>query len=184
MANVIIPNVLTHYPHWLGWTASSIQSTLMAEVGPLLTITKGQGAGRQMARFGATYTYFGRPLPTYPIGPCLAALQLLVQNVTKMSFNAAVVNLYVDGMAKLPPHSDTRAIPQLGKAPTIAGVSLGAVRPFVFQNLKKGAGHITHNISLGHGDLYTMTGVSQSHWRHGMPAHPMCVTPRVSITFR
>ncbi len=138
---------------------------------------------RFMARYGVPYTYKGRPLPSFEFTPFLQLLRAGLELTLETPFNAAVVNRYRDGTQGLAPHSDTQAIPQLGKQPIIAGVSFGATRQFVIQGRKKTDQPIVTD--LNHGDLVVMHGSSQSHFRHSIPTiltHE--VSPRWSVTFR
>jgi alkylated DNA repair dioxygenase AlkB len=138
---------------------------------------------RSMARYGVPYTYKGHPLPTFGWTLFLEGLRVKVEAALGVPFNAAVVNRYKDGTQGVPPHSDARAIPQLGKQPIIAGVSFGATRQFVLQGLKKVDQPIITDVN--HGDLVVMYGRSQSHYRHSVPTvltHE--VSPRWSVTYR
>ena len=138
---------------------------------------------RSMARFGVPYTYKGHPLPAFEFGPVLLALKALIENALGTSFNAAVVNRYRDGTQGVAPHSDTQAIPQLGKQPIIAGLSFGATRDFVMQGRKKVDQPIITQVN--HGDLLVMHGISQSHYKHGVPTDlTRELMPRWSVTFR
>lgn len=135
------------------------------------------------ARFGVPYSYRGTPLITRPFS---SALQVVVNSVSArigppFTFNAAVLCCYPDGSHGLAPHSDTKAIPELGKRPAIASVSWGAARAFVLR--PKGGGEELSTM-LNAGDLLVMHGASQSDWLHSVPTVPGIVAPRWSLTLR
>jgi alkylated DNA repair dioxygenase AlkB len=176
-SQVIIPGVLFIYRDFL---ANVPGSCLYNETGAHLKETS--SGTRGMARYGVPYTYKGRPLPAFPFTPFLQRLQVGLQWVLNVPFNAAVVNRYRDGGQSVPPHSDSTAIPQLGKQPVIAGLSFGSTRDFVMCGLKKSSTPIV--IPVNQGDLYVMHGQSQSHYRHSIPCVSTPVGPRWSVTFR
>jgi len=62
----------------------------------------------------------------------------------------------------------------------IAGLALGATRPFVLKSVRGGD---THEISLRGGDLYVMGGRCQADWLHGVPKLESC-EPKISAVWR
>ncbi len=181
----IVPNCLIHVPNFFSRSvADEVMKDMMKDCRADFSPTAGEG--RSMARYGATYTYQGRPLKIYPWRDVLVSLKEQVQAACasfdlNVEFNAAVLNLYKDEKTDLPLHADTRAIHQLGKEPVIACISLGSARPFQLVEKKTGK---EQRFDLGHGDLYIMHGVSQSQYLHGAPAVERILLPRVSVTFR
>lgn len=173
---VVVPGVALHYTGWLLIEDPGLYS----ECAPHLKETSSKA--RSMARYGVPYTYKGRPLPSYEFTPFLEYMRVRLAVLLGVEFNAAVVNYYADGSKGVGMHSDTRAIPQLGKQPVIASVSFGATRAFHLQGLKKADQPII--TQLGHGDLFVMHGSSQSHYKHGVPVTDKPVAPRWSVTFR
>lgn len=96
------------------------------------------------------------------------------------NFNSVLLNLYRDGNDKVSWHSDDET--ELGENPTIASVSLGAVRRFDLKH-KDDPKHKFH-IELSSGSLVIMTGTLQHHWLHQIPVQKKIHEPRINLTFR
>lgn len=96
------------------------------------------------------------------------------------AFNSALLNLYRSGADSVDWHSDDEA--ELGPAPVIAALSLGATRRFELRHRFDAALH--HRLDLGDGALLLMAGDMQRQWRHRIPKEPGVAAPRISITFR
>lgn len=62
----------------------------------------------------------------------------------------------------------------------IAGLALGATRPFVLSPIRGGP-HL--ELTLQSGDLYVMGGRCQADWLHGVPKLPEC-GPKISAVWR
>jgi alkylated DNA repair dioxygenase AlkB len=82
------------------------------------------------------------------------------------NFNSVLLNLYRDGNDKVSWHADDE--PELGVNPTIASVSLGAVRRFDLKH--KDDPEQKLQIELSSGSLVIMKGTLQHHWLHQIPA--------------
>ena len=91
-----------------------------------------------------------------------------------------LLNLYRDGQDSILWHSDDEA--ELGHAPTIASVSLGATRDFVMR--RKDDHTVKETVALTHGSLVVMRGDSQSAWQHAVPKRARVTEPRINLTFR
>jgi len=76
-------------------------------------------------------------------------------------------------------HSDDEA--SLGKNTTIASLSFGAERRFLFQhkNTKE-----TISIQLENGSLLVMKAETQAYWAHRLPISTKIKNPRINLTFR
>ena len=96
------------------------------------------------------------------------------------NFNSVLLNLYRDGNDKVSWHSDDET--ELGENPTIASVSLEAVRRFDLKH-KDDPKHKFH-IELSSGSLVIMTGTLQHHWLHQIPVQKKIHEPRINLTFR
>jgi alkylated DNA repair dioxygenase AlkB len=77
-------------------------------------------------------------------------------------------------------HSDDE--PELGAAPVIASLSLGAPRRFVFKSRDGQPRRLA--LDLPHGSLLVMRGLTQRHYRHALPRTAKPVGPRINLTFR
>lgn len=130
---------------------------------------------------GTGYAYSGVAHEPAPWTPALAELRVRVEAATGLTFNSVLANLYRDGNDSMGWHADRE--PEIGPAPDdrwIASLSFGARRRFV---LKRGRDD-RHVFELGAGDLITMRGTTQSHWRHAVPKTRRPVGPRLNLTFR
>lgn len=129
---------------------------------------------------GTAYSYSGirhEPLPwTSP----LATMRDRVQATSGAPFNAVLVNLYRDGSDSNGWHADDE--PELGSAPTIASVSLGATRRFRLRRTAERS--VTHSVDLQHGSLLVMGPPTQAVWQHTLTKTAREVGPRVNLTFR
>jgi alkylated DNA repair dioxygenase AlkB len=97
-----------------------------------------------------------------------------------VEFNSVLANRYRDGRDCMGWHSD--AEPELGPAPVIASVSLGAMRRFVLKH--RGEPERKLALELPHGSLLVMRGETQRHYRHALPRTAKPVGERVNLTFR
>lgn len=130
---------------------------------------------------GSGYAYSGVAHEPAPWTPALAELRALVEEATGLTFNSVLANLYRDGNDSMGWHADRE--PEIGPTPDdrwIASLSFGARRRFV---LKRG-GEDRHVFELGAGDLLSMRGTTQTHWRHAVPKTRQPVGPRLNLTFR
>ena len=129
---------------------------------------------------GRTYAYSGITLDPEPWTPPLLEIKALVEAEAGAAFNSVLVNLYRDGSDGVAWHSDDE--PELGPAPTIASVSLGATRRF---QLRHREDHSRREaIDLEHGSVLVMGGPTQRCWHHQVPKTTRPVGPRVNLTFR
>lgn len=94
-------------------------------------------------------------------------------------FNSVLANLYRDGNDRMGWHSDDER--ELGTAPVIASVSLGAARSFRF---RAKAGGDALAIELAHGSLLRMAGDTQRLYKHELPVRKRVEGPRINLTFR
>ncbi|ACR10740.1 alpha-ketoglutarate-dependent dioxygenase AlkB family protein [Teredinibacter turnerae] len=128
---------------------------------------------------GLQYRYADNLMHTQPWLPELLQLRQIINNATQCEFNAVLATLYRHGNDHVTWHSDDER--ELGYAPVIASLSLGATRCFQFrhkENDTKG------EISLHHGDLIVMEPAFQHYWEHQVPPQPDVLEPRINLTFR
>ena len=95
------------------------------------------------------------------------------------NFNACLFNYYPTGDDGMGYHADNES--ELGNEPSIASVSLGATRKFVFKH------RITKEkveIPLQNGQLIVMRGQTQRHWLHSLPKTKKVTEGRINPTFR
>lgn len=125
------------------------------------------------------YTYSNTTKQALPWVDELLALKNIVEQKTGERFNSCLLNLYHDGREGMAWHSDAeKALKRNG---AIASLSFGAERKFAFKH-KQSKAKIA--LTLQHGSLLVMKGVTQSHWYHRLPPTTTVKTPRVNLTFR
>ena len=137
---------------------------------------------------GTNYTYSRREYRPHVWIPELFSLKVRVEAATpetaysnlhlpKLSYNAALCNLYRNGSDSVGLHADAES--EMG--PVIASVSLGAERLF---RLKAQNGAISFAERLPHGSLLIMAGQTQKNFKHEVPKEPNVLQPRINLTFR
>ena len=131
---------------------------------------------------GAVYTYSGATFEPSPWVAAAADIRERVQAATGATFNSVLLNLYRNGADSMGFHADDE--PELGDAPLIASVSLGASRRFVLRPRRRRGTTPTMRLRLDHGSLLVMRGETQKLWSHGVPKEPQIAGPRINLTFR
>lgn len=128
---------------------------------------------------GAKYGYSGATKVALPFTPTLRTVKERVERAAGCTFNACLLNLYPTGQEGMSWHSDDE--PALGRSPIIASLSLGAARRFDFRH-KRDREKVS--VTLEHGQLLVMRGVTQHHWQHALPKTAKVHSVRVNLTFR
>jgi len=128
----------------------------------------------------AHYRYSGADFVSRPWPPALQPLRQRLRAELGADFNSVLVNRYRDGRDAMGWHSDDE--PELGPAPLIASLSLGAPRRFVFKHRHDAT--LKRELLLGHGDLLLMAGQTQRDYRHALPRTARPVGERINLTFR
>ena len=128
---------------------------------------------------GLNYRYSGVDHIGQPMPNSLEWIKARLQDDNIGEFNACLANLYSTGNDYMGWHSDNE--PSLGVRPTIASVSIGEARDFVFKHQNSSQ---KISIKLYHGDLLVMFGNSQEDWRHALPKRKKVVNPRINLTYR
>jgi alkylated DNA repair dioxygenase AlkB len=129
----------------------------------------------------AHYTYSGLHWEPRPWTSALLDLRARVEAAAGARFNSVLLNLYRDGRDSMGWHADDE--PELGPAPVIASVSLGAVRRFRLRP-RPGVAHAPLALDLPAGSLLLMQGPTQAHWQHALPKTARPAGPRLNLTFR
>ncbi len=94
--------------------------------------------------------------------------------------NSVLANCYRDGSDSVAWHADDE--PELGRSPTIASLSFGAVRRFQLKHRSDSSQRL--QLELAHGSLLLMYGDLQRHWLHQLPKSRVVTEPRINLTFR
>jgi len=131
---------------------------------------------------GAAYTYSGLHWAPRPWRQQLDTLRRRVEAATGQRFNSVLLNLYRDGRDSMGWHADDE--PELGPAPTIASLSLGATRRFRLRPRPGGPAAEAFGLDLPSGSLLLMRPPTQAHWQHALPKTSRPVGPRLNLTFR
>ncbi|MBT8138311.1 MAG: alpha-ketoglutarate-dependent dioxygenase AlkB [Gammaproteobacteria bacterium] len=129
---------------------------------------------------GLQYSYSGVRHETLPWSATLQQIKRDVERSTQRKFNSVLLNCYRNGSDSNGWHADDEK--ELGDAPFIASLSLGASRDFHFRHNKLGK----HNYScaLESGSLLLMAGCMQQHWQHQLPKRLKVSDARINLTFR
>jgi alkylated DNA repair dioxygenase AlkB len=109
----------------------------------------------------------------------LSDLKQIVEEIAEVKFNSCLLNLYHTGNEGMGWHSDDEI--SLGKNNTIASLSLGAERKFLFKHKQTKQ---TASLVLEHGSLLIMKDSTQTNWLHSLPKSKSITRPRINLTFR
>lgn len=127
---------------------------------------------------GTAYTYSRVRFEPRPWPAPVARLRDAIAARQGCLANSVLANLYRDGRDAMGWHAD--AEPELGPAPVIASLSLGAPRRFTLRHRTRG---LRHALVLEPGSLLVMRGATQAHWQHALP-RAKAAGPRINLTFR
>lgn len=129
----------------------------------------------------AIYTYSKRTFAPNPWTTELLHLRNKIERACGASFNSVLANYYRSGNDGMGFHADNER--ELGVAPVIASISLGATRRFVFKP-SDAQDKQRYELNLEEGDLLVMSADTQSYWHHGLPKTRLPVAGRINLTFR
>lgn len=121
---------------------------------------------------GITYTAPGWLAPLYE-------LKEKLNDLIPTNFNSVLCNFYHDGNDYIGWHADNET--SLGKNPTIASISLGQTRRFLFKHRQS---QKIVELMLEPGSLLIMAGELQNCWLHSLPKQKTIKQPRINLTFR
>lgn len=129
---------------------------------------------------GAAYTYSGSRFVPRPWPAALRPVRERLRRELGADFNSVLANLYRDGRDAMGWHADAEA--ELGPAPVIASLSLGATRRFALK--ARDDPSRKQVLDLPAGALLVMSGGTQRAYRHALPRTARPVGPRINLTFR
>jgi alkylated DNA repair dioxygenase AlkB len=124
------------------------------------------------------YIYSGIKLSPVCWTPSLLEIKNKAEEISKTTFNSALVNLYETGTNVVGWHSDDES--EIGSK--IASVSFGAERDFLLRN--KFDHKNKRKIILENRSLLLIEGETQKNWDHSLPKRTKILIPRINITFR
>lgn len=143
---------------------------------------KEQPMPRLTAWYGdKAYTYSGLVNEPQPWTPVLLQIREKIIEGTGKNFNSVLLNLYRSGQDSMGWHADDEK--ELGPEPCIASVSFGAERRFGFRH-RYNKELKNKYITLQHGSLLLMQGITQHKWHHGLPKTAKTGDIRINLTFR
>lgn len=117
----------------------------------------------------------------YTWTPMLLEIKTAVEQITEITFDRVLLNLYRDGKDSVAWHSDN--LPADGKHHHIASVTFGDTRIFkVRHKYRKDFSQL--DIPLTHGSLLLMGETMQEHYEHHVPKTARSIGPRINLTFR
>ena len=125
------------------------------------------------------YTYSNKTKNAFPWTPLLLEIKKTVEAYTGETYNACLLNLYHDGNEGMGWHADNEK--EIIADSSIASVSIGATRNFLFKHRESGE---KHSILLENGSLLEMKGSIQRHWLHSLPKTAKVKEARINLTFR
>jgi alkylated DNA repair dioxygenase AlkB len=106
-------------------------------------------------------------------------LKHYIEVLTGAHYNSCLLNLYHSGDEGMAWHNDSER--ELEKHGSIASVSLGAERRFLFKH-RSTAEKVELNLEPG--SLLLMRGATQDYWLHSLPKTKKVKEPRINLTFR
>lgn len=129
---------------------------------------------------GASYRYSGARFQPNPWPAMLLPIRERLAQELGIEFNSVLANRYRDGRDAMGWHGDDER--ELGAAPVIASLSLGATRRFVLKHRRLPGRKLA--LELPPGSLLVMAGRTQQHYRHALPRTGKPVGERINLTFR
>jgi alkylated DNA repair dioxygenase AlkB len=127
-----------------------------------------------------SYRYSGTEFEPRAWPGILLTIRARLADELGLDFNSVLANRYRDGRDAMGWHSDDER--ELGSAPTIASLSLGATRRFVLKHRLHPERKLA--LDLPRGSLLVMSGATQRHYRHALPRTARPVGERINLTFR
>jgi len=175
-------------PHWLAHSAAdalfaALRDGIDWEVHRIRLFGREHDSPRLSSWIGdadARYRYSGALFEPRPWPRALQPLRARLSGELGVEFNSVLANRYRDGRDAMGWHSDDE--PELGPAPTIASLSLGAPRRFALKHRRRDG--LKGAFDLGHGSLLVMAGPTQANYRHALPRTARPVGERINLTFR
>ncbi len=178
---------VTYYAQWLSHAeATHLLKTFLSEIPwqqEMITLYGKQHLVPRLQSWhgdaDCVYQYSGLLMKPQPWLPSLKKLKARCETLTGQPFNSVLLNWYRHGQDSMGLHADDE--PELGNTPTIASVTLGARRPFIFKHRSTAK---RHKLDLEHGSLLVMAGSTQQNYLHGISKTSKEVGDRINLTFR
>jgi alkylated DNA repair dioxygenase AlkB len=162
---------------------AALQETIAWEIHRIRLFGREHASPRLSCWIGdpdASYRYSGTRFEPRPWPAALPPIRRRLHDEFGIDFNSVLANRYRDGRDAMGWHSDSE--PELGPAPAIASLSLGATRRFVLRHRTQS--DLKLALDLPHGSLLVMRGDTQRYYRHALPRTIRPVGERINLTFR
>ena len=131
---------------------------------------------------GMEYAYSGIKMSPKPWIDELLEIKKHIEPTASTKFNSVLINYYRDGRDRVAWHSDDEK--ELGPAPVIGSVSLGAERKFKLRHKDYPRNGLKAEIILENGSYLLMKGTTQRFWKHEIPRTARPIEGRINLTFR
>lgn len=128
-----------------------------------------------------TYVYSGLRNIPLPWTDLLRELKRRIEDCTETTFNSVLLNYYRDNNDSMAFHSDDEK--ELGPEPSIASLTFGDQRTFVFKHKIRDDIPNVH-VPLSSGSVLLMKGKTQRFWKHAINREKRFCGPRINLTFR
>lgn len=128
---------------------------------------------------GIHYRYTDNKLQSHAWTQELLSVKRDVERISGYDFNSVLLTCYRNGSDYVNWHSDDE--PELGTAPVIASLSLGAEREFQYRHKQH---ELSGSLQLRDGELLVMKPLFQQEWEHCVPSQPEVTELRLNLTFR
>jgi alkylated DNA repair dioxygenase AlkB len=128
-----------------------------------------------------TYVYSGIRNSPLPWTDLLRELKRRIEDCTDETYNSVLLNYYRDNNDSMGFHSDDEK--ELGPEPSIASLSLGDRRTFLFRH-KHLKDSDTIAVPLPSGSVLLMKGATQRNYKHAINREARPCGPRINLTFR
>jgi alkylated DNA repair dioxygenase AlkB len=128
-----------------------------------------------------TYIYSGIRNTPLPWTDLLRELKRRIEDCTEETYNSVLLNYYRDNNDSMGFHSDDER--ELGPEPSIASLSLGDKRTFLFRH-KHVKDSETIAVPLPSGSVLLMKGATQRNYKHAINRETRPCGPRINLTFR
>ncbi len=172
---ILTPNVSNQY-------FDLLMQSILWENEEVIVFGKHIVTKRKTAWYGDSdylYTYSNTTKQALPWTKELLDLKQIAEELAGTKFNSCLLNLYHNGNEGMGWHSDDEE--SLGKNNTIASLSLGEERKFLFKHKQTKQ---TVSLILEHGSLLVMKDATQRNWLHSLPKAKNITGPRINLTFR
>jgi alkylated DNA repair dioxygenase AlkB len=128
-----------------------------------------------------TYIYSGIRNTPLPWTDLLLELRRRIEDCTDEEFNSVLLNYYRNNNDSMGFHSDDEK--ELGPEPSIASLSLGDRRTFLFKH-KNRKDMDAIEVALPSGSVLLMKGATQRNYKHAINREARYCGPRINLTFR